>query len=91
VEADRTEVNDFWKASPARQAMVLQAFRQAGAVMAVADSIPKNADKSGWKRVLSDQELRLPANYQPSLAPYCVYKWLIPTQGRPTQLTRSGS
>jgi hypothetical protein len=83
VRANRGEINAFWHASPEVQQRVLNAFRAVGAVMVVADFIPKGVSAPGWKRVLRDSELRLPPEYpEDSIAPYTVYKWLSP---RPTE------
>lgn len=43
--------NDFWKASPATQGMVIQAIGKTGARVIVSQMPPTPSDASGWRRV----------------------------------------
>lgn len=51
---NRKNVNVFWRGGPAVREKVLQAFREAGATVVVADKIPRGVDNTGWAVVLPE-------------------------------------
>lgn len=55
------EVDAYWNGTPEERERVHEAFRKAGAVIAVADTPPPRAFSEGWRRVLPADTPGLPA------------------------------
>lgn len=62
LQTDFREPDAFWAAPPEIQAVVLKAFRQAGASVVIATSPPASAAMAGWRRVLDTQPDHLPVS-----------------------------
>lgn len=62
VEPNQREVEAFWRADAGTRGRVLQAFRDAGAVIVVADKAPTWALAQGWRQVLPPGTPHLPTD-----------------------------
>ena len=79
VLANTSEIDDFWHAGMEKRERVYQAFREAGASIAVADRLPKDVAAPGWHRVLPPGTPHMAwSDAQVPRAPGTAYKWLQP-------------
>ncbi len=76
-----SQIRAFWKADPAAQQRVLQAFRDVGAVMVVTDGVFQSTLPHGWHKLLPQAEIGEPETLDDPgylLRLRTSYLWLVP-------------
>jgi len=78
IRENTNEIDTFWHATPEKRARVYRAFRDAGAIIAVADQLPKGVDTFGWRAVLPPDTPHMAwSDAQVPRQPGTAYRWLV--------------